>query len=237
MQKKHFPASERGTKDIGWLQSNFTLSFSDYQDPSLTSFGTLVAFNDDVVTAGKGFGIHPHANMEIISIMLKGTMSHKDSLGYDAEVHEDWIQIMGAGAGLRHEEYNTGSDPVSFLQIWIQPKLQNTAPRYQSRYFPKQERLNKLQTIVSGEEGGKHCWIGQNTKLSLGLYDARSVLNYSFNPVNKCLFVFAITGTIHVGSARLSQRDALGVWSTDTVEIRCEEKAEFLIIETPINQK
>jgi hypothetical protein len=237
MQVKHFPYAQRGIKDIGWLQSNFFFSFSDFFNPSRSAFGTLVAFNDDYVQADKGFGIHPHMNMEIISVMLKGSMNHKDSLGYSNVVHEDWVQIMSAGSGLRHEEYNVGDDTVNFLQIWIQPKLQNINPRYQFRNFPKESRRNKLQTIVSPEEGAGHCWINQNTKLSLGLFEAGQLLSYDLNPVNKCLFLFAITGELEVSGHKVTQRDALGIWETGRIHISCTKDSEFLIIETPINQK
>jgi hypothetical protein len=237
MQTKLFPGNERGLKDIGWLRSNFTFSFSDFQDPSRSAFGTLVAFNDDYVESGKGFGIHPHLNMEIISIMLKGSMNHKDTLGYNNVVHEDWVQIMSAGSGLRHEEYNIGEGEVNFLQIWIQPKLQNIAPRYQSRHFPKAKRHNALRTIVSPEEGLQHCWIAQNAKLSLGLFDAGKQVSYSFNPTNKCLFIFCIEGQIRINGNDVSQRDAIGIWDTDGIAIESISNSQFLIIETPVNQK
>lgn len=237
MQTQRFPWAERGIKNIGWLKSNFFFSFSDYQNPARSSFGTLFAFNDDFVEAGKGFGIHPHMNMEIISIMLAGSMNHKDTMGYSTVVHEDWVQIMSAGSGLRHEEYNVGNDEVNFLQIWILPKLQNINPRYQSRYFPKEKRRNKLQTLISGEEGIEHCWINQNAKLSLGLFDKGNKIDYSFNPTNKCLFIFAIRGNINISGIDLPQRDAIGIWETDHITIDCVDDCEFLIIETPINQK
>jgi redox-sensitive bicupin YhaK (pirin superfamily) len=237
MQTKHFPAAGRSVKDIGWLQSRFLFSFSDFYDPSLSAFGTLVAFNDDTVAAGKGFGIHPHQNMEIVSIMLQGSMNHIDTLGYKNVVHEDSVQIMSAGSGLRHEEYNVGDSDVGFLQIWIQPKLQNLNPRYQFRQFPKENRRNKLQTIVSSEEGPAHCWINQNTKLSLGLFDAGSTVEYTYNPVNKCLFVFCIDGSIRIGEETAQKRDGLGIWGTDCISINCSEAAHFLVIETPVNQK
>ena len=237
MRTQLFPAAERGIKNIGWLQSNFFFSFSDYQDPTKSAFGTLFAFNDDFVQPGKGFGIHPHMNMEIISVMLAGSMNHKDTMGYSNVVHEDWVQIMSAGSGLRHEEYNVGDTDVNFLQIWIVPKLQNSNPRYQFRYFPKEKRRNKLQTIVSGEEGMEHCWINQNSKLSLGLFDAGNKITYTLNPTNKCLFIFAIKGDISVSGTPLPQRDAIGVWETDKLEIDCTGNCEFLVIETPINQK
>ena len=237
MQFLLFPAGERGTKDTGWLKSNFFFSFSDYCHPAKAAFGTLFAFNDDFLQPGKGFGTHPHINMEIISIMLKGSMNHKDSMGYSNVVHEDWVQIMSAGSGLYHEEYNVGEEEVNFLQIWVLPKQQNIRPRYQFRHFPKEKRRNKLQTILSWEEGLEHCWINQNTKMQLGLYDSAQTVSYSFNPVNKCLFIFLIEGSITVEGKSLQKRDAMGIWATDTVTIECKENSEFLIIETPVNQK
>lgn len=232
-----FKSSDRGVKDIGWLKSNFLFSFSDFYDPSLSAFGTLVAFNDDYIASGKGFGIHPHINMEIISIMLKGSMNHKDSMGYSNVVHEDWVQIMSAGSGLFHEEYNVGEGDVNFLQIWIQSKQQNIRPRYQFRNFPKEQRNNSLKTIISSEEGMEHCWINQNTKLSLGLFDQGNKIDYQFNPVNKCLFVFVIEGSISINGSTLQKRDGLGIWNADHCTIECNTNTHFLVIETPVNQK
>ncbi len=237
MQTKLFPASERGKKQSDWLQSNFFFSFSDFCDPTKSAFGTLVAFNDDFIQTKKGFGIHPHINMEIISIMLRGKMDHIDNLGYKNIVEEDGVQIMSAGSGLFHEEHNVGEEEVNFLQIWIQSKQQNIRPRYQYRSFPKTSRHNKLTTIVSGEEGLEHCWINQNSKLSMGLFDVGQTINYHFNPTNKCLFVFAIKGDIKIAGMVIKERDAIGIWQTDTIDISCLQDSEFLIIETPINQK
>jgi redox-sensitive bicupin YhaK (pirin superfamily) len=237
MKSQVFPKAERGLKDIGWLKSNFYFSFSDYCHPLKSAFGTLVAFNDDFVNAGKGFGIHPHVNMEIISVLLKGKMNHIDTLGYKTIIEEGGVQIMSAGSGLRHEEYNVGEEDVNFLQLWIQPKLQNINPRYQQRSFPKEKRKNQLKTIVSNEEGQEHCWINQNAKLSLGFFETAQEITYRFLPTNKCLFIFVLEGKIRVDGTDLNQRDAIGVWETDTVPIHVEAAAEFLIIETPINQK
>lgn len=237
MQTFYFPNADRGTKDIGWLKSNFYFSFSDYSNPVKSAFGTLITFNDDYVTPGKGFGTHPHINMEIISIMLQGKMNHKDIMGYSTVVEEGGVQIMSAGSGLRHEEYNIGEDDVNFLQIWIQPKQQNILPRYQQRSFPKQKNKNKLTTIVSSEEGQAHCWINQNAKLSLGYFDKGSQIPYNFNYVNKCLFVFVMEGSIQVNGTSVQKRDALGIWDTDNITIDCPEEAYFLIIETVVNQK
>jgi redox-sensitive bicupin YhaK (pirin superfamily) len=237
MKTQLFPQSEKGVKDIGWLKSNFYFSFSDYYNPVKSAFGTLITFNDDYVQPGKGFGIHPHTNMEIISVLLKGKMNHIDSMGYKTVIEEGGVQIMSAGSGLKHEEYNIGEEDVNFLQIWIEPKLQNISPRYQQRSFPKEKRKNQLKTIVSGEEGLEHCWINQNAKLHLGYFETAQDINYPFTPVNKCLFVFVMEGTIQVAGNTIEARNAMGVWDTDAVSIHCEPGAHFLIIETPVNQK
>jgi len=237
MKSHVFSQSEKGTKDSGWLRSNFYFSFSNYYNPTRSAFGTLVAFNDDYLVPGKGFGIHPHTNMEIISVLLKGKMNHIDSLGYKTIIEEGGVQIMSAGSGLKHEEYNVGEEEVNFLQIWIQPKLQNITPRYQQRSFPKESGRGQLKTIVSCEEGLDHCWINQNAKLSIGYYETAQELVYSFNPENKCLFIFVIEGRIRVDGTDIPARDAIGVWETDSVPIHIEAGAHFLVIETPVNQK
>lgn len=237
MQTKFFKSSERGTKDIGWLKSRFTFSFSDYSNPSLSAFGTLVAFNHDIVEPGKGFGTHPHQNMEIVSIMLNGSMNHKDSMGYSTMVHKDYVQIMGAGKGLFHEEHNVGEDAVEFLQIWIQPKIQNTAPRYQQRFFPKEERKNKFTKIISGEEGLAHCWINQNAIFHLGYFESGFEEVHVFNPLNKAVFIYVIKGSMIASGTELSAGDAIGIWDTGDALLQGKTGAEFVLIETVINQK
>lgn len=235
MKTQIYKSGERGLKDIGWLKSNFTFSFSGHYDPTRAGFGLLRTFNDDFVAPGKGFGIHPHANMEIISVMLAGSMSHIDSLGYKEVVEKDWVQIMSAGSGLRHEEHNVGEDEVNFLQIWIEPKLQNIAPRYQRRFFPAASRRNKLVTVVSNEEGQAHCWINQNAKLSLGHLEKGQKVQYIYNPVNKGVFVFMISGQIQVNDQPVAARDALGIWDTAQFEIKSAAESHFLLVEAPIN--
>lgn len=236
MEKVIHRAAGRGIKDIGWLLSKFSFSFSGYQNPVMKGFGTLKVLNDDTVQKGGGFGIHAHVNMEIISVMLQGKMNHKDTLGYTEVVEKDWVQIMSAGSGLRHEEYNIGDEEVKFLQIWIEPKLQNITPRYQKRYIRQENRKNKLQVIVSSEEGAEHCWINQNAKLSLGWFDRGQTIAYSFNATNKCAYLFVLEGSVSVDNENVDKRDGIGVWGTGSFEIKAEQETEFIIIETPINQ-
>jgi redox-sensitive bicupin YhaK (pirin superfamily) len=229
------PAEERGTKDIGWLISKFSFSFSSYYNPVKNGFGLLITLNDDIVKPAGGFGLHPHVNMEIISVMLKGKMNHKDTMGFSEVVEKDWVQIMSAGSGLKHEEHNVGDEDVNFLQIWVEPKLQNINPRYQKRYFPKEKRKNKLQTIVSSEEGQEHCWINQNAKLSLGWFEKNKTIEYKLNPLNKAVYVFVMEGLIKADNESIGKRDAIGFWETDIVTLQAEEETEFIIVEAPIN--
>ncbi|MDJ1467008.1 pirin family protein [Xanthocytophaga flava] len=235
MKTKLIPAGERGLKKLDWLQSNFVFSFSSYYNPERSGFGLLRVFNDDYVTPGNGFGLHGHTNMEIISVMLAGKMNHKDSMGYSEVVEKDWVQIMSGGSGLRHEEYNVGEEEVNFLQIWIEPKLQNITPRYQRRYFPEEKRKDQLTTIVSNEEGQSHCWINQNAKLSLGYFDADKNIDYTFNPLNKCLFVYSISGNLTIGDQTINEKDSLEIWDTNSITIQTNTESRFLIIEVPVN--
>lgn len=225
----------RGKKDIGWLQSNFSFSFSNYQNPVNNGFGLLVTFNDDFVKPGGGFGLHPHMNMEIISVLLQGRMNHKDTMGFSDVVEKDWVQIMSAGKGLKHEEYNVGEEDVNFLQIWIEPKLQNVEPRYQRRSFPKEKRKNVLKTVVSNDEGQEHCWINQNAKLSLGWFEAGKEIEYILNPTNKCVYVFVMEGQLNASGETINKRDAIGFWETNSIILSIEQEAEFIVIEAPIN--
>lgn len=235
MQTIFYPGSERGTKDIGWLRSQFSFSFSSYMQPQRNSFGLLQTFNDDVVQPGGGFGLHPHKNMEIISIMLQGKMNHKDSLGYSEVVEAGWVQIMSAGTGLRHEEWNVGEEEVKFLQIWIAPKLQNIDPRYQRRYFGPESRQNTLAKIVSSEEGTAHCWINQNARIFWGEFSQDGSHTLPLAAANGCLFVFVLKGQAKLGGHTLGQRDAVGVWDAHEAEITYAAGTEMVVIEVPVN--
>ena len=235
MQSIFYPEAERGTKDIGWLLSKFSFSFSSYRNPVRKNFGLLHTFNDDLVKTGGGFGLHPHTNMEIISVMLQGKMNHKDTMGYSEVVEKDWVQIMSAGSGLKHEEYNVGEEEVRFLQIWIEPKLQNITPRYQRRQFPKEKRKNRLQTIVSNEEGMDHCWIKQNATLSLDWFETGREARYMTDPTNKALFIFVLEGVLLVHGNKISRRDAIGIWDAAELVLQAEQETEYIVIEVPIN--
>jgi hypothetical protein len=173
--------------------------------------------------------------MEIISVLLKGRMNHKDTMGYSEEVGPGWVQVMSAGTGLRHEEHNIGDEEVRFLQIWIEPKLQNIAPRYQRRYFSEEKSRNQLLTLVSNEERLDHCWINQNARIALGSFDAAHSETYALGPVNRNVFVYVISGTLNIAGQTLNEGDAIGIWEEQNIEISSSAAANYLLIDTPIN--
>jgi redox-sensitive bicupin YhaK (pirin superfamily) len=142
---------------------------------------------------------------------------------------------MSAGSGLRHEEHNVGNDEVNFLQIWIEPRVQNISPRYQRRHFPEEGRKNKLVTVVSNEEGQAHCWINQNAKISLGSFSSGHEVTYALNPTNKGVLIFCIDGALDVHGNAVGKRDAIGVWDMSEIKIITKQESRFVVIEAPIN--
>lgn len=229
---------ERGTKKLEWLLSRFSLSFSSYQDPTKQGFGQLKAFNDDLLQPGLGFGTHPHDNMEIISIMLKGIMSHKDSMGYEGNVGPYDVQIMSAGSGLFHSEYNVSenNEVVNFLQIWINPKIKNTQPSYKKMSFPLEGRKNSLKKIIANEKSTEFLYINQEASLYLGNFEAGKNLDYNFKKDNRCVFIFILDGEAVVNDVKLEKRYSIGIWDTEKIEIKFNKETEFVLIEVPVNQ-
>lgn len=235
MRYQLYPATERGTKDIGWLRSKFTFSFSDYRNPLRSGFGLLRAFNDDVVQPKGGFGLHPHHNMEIISILLEGRMNHRDSMGHNDEVGPGFVQIMSAGSGLRHEEWNVGDGPVNFLQIWIEPKVQNIPPRYQRRLFPLEVRTDRMLTVVSPSAGNDHCWINQDARIMVGHFTRKQELRIPCSTEHHALFLFVTEGTASIDDHDLGARDAIGAWELDALPVTVDPRSGLVAIEVPIN--
>jgi quercetin 2,3-dioxygenase len=245
-------ADTRGRADHGWLVSNQSFSFADYYNPDRMGFGVLRVLNDDVVAGGKGFGWHPHDNMEIISIPLKGSLIHKDNLGHELVIRAGEIQVMSTGTGVFHSEYNNGPDkPVEFLQIWIFPNRLNVEPRY------GQARLdigyNHLQQILSPEPGGKGkaepreggvkvgeqgVWIYQDAWFHLGRWDAGKDFEYQLKKKGNGIYLFVIKGAFQAQGQRLDERDALGITGVEMIGLRSlEAHSEILVIEVPMNNK
>jgi quercetin 2,3-dioxygenase len=229
-------ASKRGHADHGWLDAWHSFSFASWYDPERIHFGMLRVLNDDCIAAGMGFGKHPHDNMEIITVVTEGELVHKDSMGHEETLHTDEVQVMSAGSGLFHSEANHGREKLRLFQIWIFPELRNVAPRYAQQYFLKQDRINKLQMLVSpitGNDTGlkihQQAWI-YRCCLSAG----NSITVPVHNP-NSGLYIFLIDGTITAEGQQLSKRDAIGVSDTAAADILATADSDILILEVPMN--
>lgn len=162
-------AGSRGFADHGWLKSNHTFSFANYYNPERIRFGTLRVLNDDIIEGGSGFGEHPHDNMEIISIPVYGALEHKDSMGNKKVIHDNEVQVMSAGRGVYHSEYNhSKSDDANFLQVWIFPKEKDIDPGYAQREFNENDLKNNLRLLVSPDKNTDTLWINQDAYISMG---------------------------------------------------------------------
>lgn len=229
-------ANKRGHANHGWLDAHHSFSFAGWYDPSKIHFGALRVLNDDVVAAGEGFGRHPHDNMEIITIVLDGTLEHKDSMGHAQQIVPNEVQVMSAGTGVTHSEYNPDAKrKVNLLQTWIFPKVKGVKPRYDQKTFPATDRINKLQTLVSpidnNDDGLKiyqDAWI-YRTDLEAG----RSVSHQLRDAANG-VYIFVIAGSIKVGEQKLGSRDALGISDIDNFEIVADQQSDVLIFEVPM---
>lgn len=227
-------AETRGKVSFGWLKSNHSFSFGHYHNPERMSFGMLRVLNDDIVEGGAGFPAHPHNNMEIVSIPLAGSLAHKDSTGTEKAINTGEVQIMSAGSGITHSEYNhSKTDEVNFLQVWVIPKERNIDPRYDQKFFSSEERKNSSQTVVAPNDE-KALWINQDAWFSLADIDQDKNVNYLLKKEGNGVYVFVIDGNIEIGGNLLGKRDAIGVSETDSIDISAKEDAKLLLIEVPM---
>jgi redox-sensitive bicupin YhaK (pirin superfamily) len=225
----------RGDANHGWLHSKHTFSFANYHNPERMHFGVLRVLNDDTVAEGMGFGTHPHDNMEIISIPLEGDLEHKDSMGNVTVIKNGDIQVMSAGTGIQHSEYNKNKDlRVKFLQIWVFPNKKNVTPRYDQITLKSEDRHNKLQQIISPNENEDGVWIHQNAWFHLGKFDKGITTEYSIKGKGNGLYIFNLNGNLKVNNQILNTRDGFGIWDIEKVTLNAESDTEFLIMEVPM---
>jgi len=230
-------SDSRGSADHGWLRSRHTFSFAGYHNPDRVHFGALRVLNDDTVSGGNGFGTHPHDNMEIISMPLFGDLEHKDSTGTGEVIKTGDVQIMSAGSGLRHSEFNhSKEEEVQFLQIWVFPKERDITPRYEQKTFDPEDRMNKFQTVVS-PEGADALWINQDAYFSLANLDAGMELSYEVKKPGNGVYFFVLNGEINIADQSLDLRDAVGVTDTSEIHLKARSYAEVLAIEVPMELK
>ena len=228
-------ANTRGHANHGWLNANHSFSFANYYDPARVHFGALRVLNDDTIAQAQGFGRHPHDNMEIITIPLEGAIEHQDSMGHKEVIQSGDIQIMSAGTGIAHSEYNANKDKVlKLLQIWVIPKTHNVAPRYGQASFKKEDRINRLQQIVSPGPTDDGMWIHQDAWFHLGSLQKGFQTDYAFKKAGNGVYAFVIEGNVTINGVSLNRRDALGVTDTDKLSILADSDAELLLIEVPM---
>jgi redox-sensitive bicupin YhaK (pirin superfamily) len=195
----------------------------------------LRVLNDDIVEAGMGFGTHPHDNMEIISIPLEGDLEHKDSMGNVSVIKNGDVQVMSAGTGITHSEYNKNKDRrVKFLQIWVLPKVRNVKPRYDQITLNKADRHNKFQQILSPEPDEEGVWIYQNAWFHLGQFDKGFSADYKIKAKGNGVYAFILTGEITINHQELKARDGFGIWDVEKLSVRADTDAEFLLMEVPM---
>ena len=236
MKKVRHGAKTRGHENYGWLDTFHTFSFGGYHHPERMRFGKLRVLNDDVIEPGMGFGTHPHENMEIITVPINGDLEHKDSMGNNFIINEGDVQIMSAGTGIHHSEYNKNEDKkVNFLQIWIYPKEQNIEPQYAQRAFKSENRINQLQLIVA-PDSDEALWVNQDAYLWLGILKQGSELTHKLKSENNGVYLFVIEGDVEAGDEQLRKRDGLGLWELDELKIKAiGDDAEVLLIEVPMD--
>jgi hypothetical protein len=229
-------ASERGHANHGWLNAHHSFSFASWQDPSKVHFGMLRVLNDDIIAPGTGFGMHPHDNMEIVTIPLSGTLEHKDSIGNIGVIKPNEIQAMSAGSGLMHSEYNhSKTEPINLLQIWVFPKVRNIEPRYDQRIFTEEEKNGKFKTIVAPVKADDVMWINQDAYFSIGKFKTGTTIDYSIQHKGNGAYIFMIEGNATIEGNTLGKRDAIGIWDTEKISLNTTSDAEILVIEVPMN--
>ena len=230
-------ADSRGHANHGWLDSYHSFSFANYYNPDRMHFGVLRVLNDDYVAAGMGFGTHPHDNMEIISIPLDGDLEHKDSMGNTTVIKHGDIQVMSAGTGITHSEYNKNKDKaVKFLQIWLFPNKRNVKPRYDQITLKIADRQNKLQQIFSPNTDDEGVWIHQNAWFHLGKFEKNFKTSYSLKDSSNGVYCFVLSGSFNIEGQLLSRRDGMGIWDLENMNIESlSDQSEILLMEVPMN--
>jgi redox-sensitive bicupin YhaK (pirin superfamily) len=228
-------AGSRGKADFGWLKANYSFSFANYYNPERMHFGVLRVLNDDVVDPGMGFSMHPHENMEIITIPLEGDLEHKDSMGNTGLIKHGDVQVMSAGTGIYHSERNKNHDKhLKLFQIWLFPNKMNVSPRYEQMTLNLSDRENKLQQIISPNANDDGLWIHQDAWFFMGNYSEAQKVDYAVKKSGNGMYVLVIKGQLTVEGHTLNQRDAIGIWDTAQVSLEMSPGTEVLIMDVPM---
>ena len=228
-------ANTRGNANHGWLNAFHSFSFGSWYNPERVQFGALRVLNDDTIAGGMGFGTHPHDNMEIITIPLEGDLAHKDSMGNSAVIKTGDIQVMSAGMGVEHSEFNPNADlQTKLFQIWLFPKYRDVAPRYQQITLDKSLQKNNFAQILSPNQDDEGVWIHQDAWFYLSDFDAGFSKKLVLKKAGNGFYIMTIEGVIEVNGEKLEKRDALGIWNTNEIEVKATTNARFLVMEIPM---
>jgi len=230
-------ASSRGHADHGWLNAYHSFSFASWYNPERIQFGMLRVLNDDTVAAGMGFGTHPHDNMEIITIPLEGDLAHKDSMGNSSTIKTGDVQVMSAGTGIQHSEFNPNADlQTKLFQIWLFPKYRNVEPRYQQITLDVAQQKNSFAQILSPNPEDEGVWIHQDAWFYLSDFEANFSKKLALQKQGNGFYIMNIEGEIEINGEKLEKRDAIGIWETNEIEIKANTNSRFLIMEIPMEQ-
>lgn len=223
----------RGVSHFKWLESYHSFSFGNYYNPSKTNFGVLRVLNDDTVDPGAGFGMHPHKDMEIISIPLQGALKHEDSMGNKGVITSDEVQVMSAGTGIRHSEMNeSGERPVKFLQIWIFPNKNAVTPRYGQQKIEQQKNIWNL--VVAPNSSKTDLWIHQDAYIFLSIFESGVSKTYELKDPNNGVYIFVIEGAVSILENELDARDGLGIEGVEALNFEFKKNTKLLLMEVPM---
>lgn len=235
MRKKILLAKNRGEANHGWLLAKHSFSFANYFDSEKVNFGALRVLNDDVVAPGMGFGTHPHDNMEIITIPLRGALEHKDSMGNTSVIKVGEIQVMSAGSGITHSEFNASDvNEINLFQIWIFSNKKNVEPRYDQFMMDVSKMKNDFLQLVSPNPSDEGTWIYQDAWIHISEMDENTQLSYSLKNVNNGVYCMVIEGEIIIDTEILKDRDAISIWETGVVNVTAQRTSKVLLIEVPL---
>ncbi|MDA0989626.1 MAG: pirin family protein [Verrucomicrobia bacterium] len=226
-------ANTRHFSDYGWLQTYWLFSFADYVDPDNTQFGALRVFNDDVIGAGQGFSAHPHRNMEIISVVHRGTVTHQDSMGTQGDVKAGDVQCMSAGTGVVHSEFNLAEDPLELYQIWIEPREQQRPPSYDQRSFSPSQWQNRLCPLASGEPGVDAARIHADATIYRAGLEAGHTLTVAGRP-GRGLFIYVTTGDVEVNGTALQAKDQARIRDEQSLRIATDTIGDIMVVDVPL---
>jgi redox-sensitive bicupin YhaK (pirin superfamily) len=236
MEKLIHKAESRGHANHGWLNANHSFSFASWYNPERMNFGAIRVLNDDVIAPGAGFPTHPHNNMEIITIPLSGVLEHKDSMGNVAQIKTGEVQVMSAGTGVTHSEYNASTtDELKLFQIWLFPNKKDVEPRYGELKLDLEDRKNKFQQILSPSADDEGVWIHQDAWMHRIAMDASTTSTYTLKNSSNGVYVMIISGTVSIEGEQLSDRDAIGITSANDFSIEAVAGSELLLIEVPMD--